>query len=313
MAAFNPKFYHQYRLRSVSLPTTLHPSTVKIEQIVNKLKTFETSSSFSSSFSRADHLSNSLVGLKELYQAIEELLALQITKQALSQHQDNPRVKALVEESVTFIDVCNNSRDTVMQMIQGVRGLRSSFRRNKLGELSIESDISEFNFSRKGLRKEISRSLAKLKSTDNNRGIHLHLFNRSEDHQILTAVKALTEASLLTISTLSSLLLFLSVPVMKSKQSKWSLVSKLMQKGAFAGDQGQRNKLNELENVDIALGDLLIHSSCKENDAGKDKIESAQRKLEALETVLENLENILESLFRHLIRARVSLLNIFSH
>lgn len=305
MAGFNPKSKNHYRVRSVSLPTRSHPSTIRIEQVVNKLKTWEASFSFS----KADKICHSLSGLRELYEGIEELLALPLTQQALAQHQQDSHLNELVEESVRYIDVCSNTRDAVMRLKEGIRGLQSSLRRSKLGESSIENDVAVFVRSRKNLQKEISKSLAKLKHLDNQM-VPMHLSN-SEDDQLPIVLSALTEASLLTISTFSPLLLFLSVPVTKSsKPSRWTLVSKLIYKGVLASE-GERNKLNELENVDIALGDLLLHASYKE--AGiLHKIESAQRMLEALETTLESLESGLELLFRHLIRTRVSLLNILS-
>ncbi|XP_027074311.2 uncharacterized protein [Coffea arabica] len=304
MAAFNPKSKNHYRVRSVSLPTRSHPSTIRIEQAVNKLKTWETSSS---SFSKADKICLSLSGLKELHEGIEELLALPLTQQALSQHQQDHMVNELVEESVRYVDVCSNARDTVMQMKEGIKGLQSSLRRSKLRELRTETDVASFMCSRKILQKEISRSLAKLKHVDN-KMVPLHLSN-SEDDQLSIVLRALTEASLLNISTFSSLLLFLSVPVMKLKPTRWTLVSNFIYKGVLACE-GERNNLNELEDVDIALGNLLIDDSGK--DDGTERIESAQKKLEALETILESLENGLELLFRHLIRTRVSLLNILS-
>ncbi|KAI9165735.1 hypothetical protein LWI28_019550 [Acer negundo] len=121
---------------------------------------------------------------------------------------------------------------------------------------------------------------------------------------------------------LHSLLSYLSAvsPILSSSNTKWSLISKLFHKRVATFDS--QFEENEFESVDIALSEVLLHQQSSkvdqleevdDDDDNDEKIESANVKLEALDCVIGGFEDALESLFRRLIHARVSLLNIISH
>lgn len=302
IAAFSSKASNGYSVRSISLPVRSHPSTIRVEEELNKLKSWEASSS-----SKVETICIGLSGLSELYRYIEELLNLPLTQQALSQHQNQKWFNdLLLESSLMYLDICGNTRDAILLMQETIRELQSSLRRIKVGDLSIESIVTAYNCSRRKMRKEIARSLASLKPMDNEIGAFPML---NLDHHLSAVVRVLNETSLMTSSIFQSLLLFLSVPVLKPKPSRWSLVSKLVQKGALAR-KDQPENMNELEGVDIALSSLLMHNSSK--DIEEQKIQSAQIKLDALDVGMVGLEKCLECLFRHLIQTRVFYLNIIS-
>ena len=302
IAAFSSKASNGYSVRSISLPVRSHPSTIRVEEELNKLKSWEASSS-----SKVETICIVLSGLSELYRYIEELLNLPLTQQALSQHQNQKWFNdLLLESSLMYLDICGNTRDVILLMQETIRELQSGLRRIKVGDLSIESIVTAYNCSRRKMRKEIARSLASLKPMDNEIGAFPML---NLDHHLSAVVRVLNETSLMTSSIFQSLLLFLSVPVLKPKPSRWSLVSKLVQKGALAR-KDQPENMNELEGVDIALSSLLMHNSSK--DIEEQKIQSAQIKLDALDVGMVGLEKCLECLFRHLIQTRVFYLNIIS-
>ncbi|KAG9136968.1 hypothetical protein Leryth_013813 [Lithospermum erythrorhizon] len=300
MEGLSSKSGIQKHIRSVSLPPRSHPATVKVEQAVNKLKSNEVSSA-----SNSEVICSKLCEMTELYVGVEELLGLQFVRRALSQNHHDSRVDELLKESVKFIDVCSNTRDTVMQIKQAIADVQCSVRRMKTGDFSsIEANVAAYILMRKNVQKDIARFISVLKHS---RLVSVPLSN--SDSQFSAALKVLTEASIVTISIFHTLLIFLSVPVLKPRPNRWSLVSKLMNKGALTGED-QSKKMNELENVDFALGKLTLQDSFKHLDA--EKIEMADKSLKDLETRVQVIENGLEDVFKHLIRSRVSLLNIFS-
>ncbi|CAK7355600.1 unnamed protein product [Dovyalis caffra] len=303
MAAFSPKST-PYNVRSISFPARSHPSVAKLEQELNKISSWEAPTSL-----KADKFLCRLSSLGEIYKCVEVLLNLPMTQQALLQHQDEKLVNDMLDGLMRYLDVCGKTRDAIVLMKESVRELQSALRGSKAGgELSIESNVKAYFCARKKLKKEVEKSLASLKQADNIFG-DSPLFNATH-HHLSAIVRVLGEASLITVSTFSSFLLFLSVPVLKPRPSKWSLVSKLVHKGVVACE-GQQENLNELESVDAALASLLVPNSSKDFKA-QDHIQSAQKRLEILDNSIEEIENELDSLFRPLIHARVSLLNILS-
>ncbi|KAA8547567.1 hypothetical protein F0562_003996 [Nyssa sinensis] len=279
-------------------PTRSHPSTIAIEEKLNKLKTWEASST-----TMAETICKSLSGLEELYKCTDDLYNLPLTQQALSQHQHEKWVDVLLDGSMRLLDICGITRDVVSQIKEHVRDLQSALRRRK-GDLSIESSIAKYTCFRKKMKKDAKQLIAALKQMDNKIEA-LPLLDL--DHHVSSVIGVLMEVRAMSISTFQTLLLFLSVPVSKPRPTRWLLVSKLLHKGAVACEDQCAN-LNELESVDIVLQAL-----CRCGSSEGDKMQIAQNSLEALEGSIEVIENSLECMFRHLIKARASLLNIVSH
>ncbi|PRQ47271.1 hypothetical protein RchiOBHm_Chr2g0097881 [Rosa chinensis] len=309
MASFSPKPTKCYNVRSISMPTRSHPTTLRIEEELNKLKSWEvtSTSSSSSNYSKADSLGKGLGGLKDLYTCIEELLHLPLTQKALALHQNEKWVEELLDGSVKYLDVCGNTRDAILTMKESVRVLESALRRRMVGDSSLEDSVNAYVCFRKKMKKEVVKVLAALKQMDQKHEV----FPLDLDNHLAAVVRVLRESSLITSSIFQSLLLFLSTPILKPRASRWSLVSILMQKGVLACESSQSKSMNEMESVDIAISNLFADNASEDVEA--QKIESAQRKLELLDESIEGLENGLEGLFRLLIHTRVSLLNVLSH
>ncbi|XP_004289052.1 PREDICTED: uncharacterized protein LOC101310938 [Fragaria vesca subsp. vesca] len=311
MASFSPKPTKRYNVRSISMPTRSHPTTVRIEEQLNKLKSWEatsTSSSSSSSIcSKAGSLCKGLSGLKDLYTCIEELLQLPLTQKALALHQNEKWVEELLDGSVKYLDVCGNTRDAILTMKESVRELESALRRRLVGDSNLEDSVNAYVSFRKKMKKEVVKVLAAMKQMDQKH----EAFPLDLDNHLAAVVRVLREASLITSSILQSLLVFLSTPVLKARASRWSLVSILVQKGVLACENSGHKNMNEMESVDIAISNLFVDNASEDVEA--EKIESAQRKLEILDESIEGLEDGLDGLFRLLIHTRVSFLNILSH
>ncbi|XP_027347789.1 uncharacterized protein LOC113859172 [Abrus precatorius] len=301
LATFSPKRSSRYGVRSISLPTSSHPSTVRIEEELSKFISWE-----ASLISKVETICFGLSGLANLYKCIEDLLKLPLTQQALGQHQNEKWVNELLDCPVRFLDPLAKTRDSILSMKGSVEELQSALRRRKVGDLNMESLLSTYWTLRRNMRKECTKSLLLLKQIDESFGAPTVL--DLNDH-LYAVVRVLRETSLIASSIFQSLLVFLSSPILKSKPNKWEFVSRLMQRGVFACNNQQKN-INELEKVDLALSSLIMDHMSK--DAEAEKIQSAHERLETLLVSIEEIENRLECLFRRLINTRVSFLNIFS-
>ncbi|KAM7524009.1 hypothetical protein LguiA_013911 [Lonicera macranthoides] len=284
------------QIRSISLPIRSHPTTLRIDEELNKLKTCESSSTPTT----AVNVSKGLLGLEKLYKCVDNLLNLPSTQQVISQYKLEKWVDVLLDEQVRLLDTCSNAMDLVSQMKEHLGDVRSCLRRRK-GDSSTESSIAKFTSFRKKMKKDAKKLIGSLKQMDNeivgSRVLDL-------DNHVSAVIRVLREVSAMSISIFQSLLVFLSVPVSEPNQTKWSLVSNLMQKGRVACE-GQVDNANELERVDAALKSL-----CKYGSSEIEKMQFAQTRLEALESCIEEIESGLECIFRCLIRTRASVLNI---
>ncbi|XP_019182490.1 PREDICTED: uncharacterized protein LOC109177558 [Ipomoea nil] len=254
-------------IRSISLPSRSHPSTQRVEEVLNNLKNMEISSM------AADTVCNGLVGLGELHRCMDDLLNLPQTLQAISQIHNKKWVDELLEKSVEVLDICGIANDTISQLKQHLREALSSLRRRRKGDSSsLEATLTNYTSLRKKMNKDVKRSISSLKKKmDNN-----------DDETIFqdsAVIRVLREANAVTISIFQVVLQFLAMPVlMRPKQSKWSVVSRLVHKGKVECESQEENTNN----------------------------------LETLESQLEVIENELGTTFRCLIKSRSSLLNTVS-
>ncbi|KAL3525209.1 hypothetical protein ACH5RR_013581 [Cinchona calisaya] len=277
-------------IRSISLPCRSHPTTLGIEEELNKFKAWQRSSSSS------ETICKDLCRLAELYKCMDDLLNQPLTIQALiSQHQNEKWADEFLDGSLRLVDICGITRDVVSQFKENVRDLQSSLRRRK-GDLSMEISITKYNSFRKKMKKDAKKSISALKEIDG---------CCSED--VSSVIRVLREVNSTSIAIFQNVFLFLSAQSSKPKPRKWSLVSRLVNKGKVGCENDSQKVENELENVDLAL-----HCLCRNVQSENEKIQLVQNRLETLEGGIEGVENGLEGLFRCLIRSRTSLLNILS-
>ncbi|KAL3591857.1 hypothetical protein D5086_010497 [Populus alba] len=279
----------KYRVRSISLPSRSHPTTLTVEEELNKLKEWE-------ALSTSGSICNGLLGLEDLYKYVDELLNLASTQEVISRHENGKCHNELLDGSVRLLDVCSIARDTMLRFREQIQALQSALRRRK-GDSSIESSVAIFTCFRKKMKKDAKKLIASLKQMDNRLGASSLL---DQDQHLSAVIRVIREVNVINCSIFQSLLLFMSTSS-KPKQSRWSLVSKLMHKGATTCEEKQEN-VNELEAVHAALSEV----------SDSEKVKITYKKLEALVISIEDLESCLERVFRVLIKTRASLLNVIS-
>ncbi|KAF5453836.1 hypothetical protein F2P56_023554 [Juglans regia] len=292
----------KYHVRSISLPSISHPCTLRLEEELNKLRIWEATST-----STSESISHGLVGLDDLYNCMDDLLKMTSTQQVLSQHQHEKYVEELLDGSVRLLDICGITREATLQIREHVQALQSALRRRK-GDSSIESSINNYTCFRKKMKKDAKKLITALKQMENKFGASPAL---DLDHPLSVVIRVLRQVCAMNVSIFQSLLLFCATPVSKPKPKPtgWSLVSKMMHKGATACEEKQE-KVNQMQDVDAAVGTLRRDASSKESDT--EKTQSAHRRLKDLVISIEDLENGLGCVFRRLIKTRASLLNIIS-
>ncbi|KAK9012329.1 hypothetical protein V6N11_040386 [Hibiscus sabdariffa] len=221
------------------------------------------------------------------------------TQQVLSVHRHEKCVDELLDGYVRLLDICGIARDCMFQVKEHVCVLQSALRRRRRkGDSSIEGDILRYTSFRKEMKKQAKKLVVELKRIDDKLDASPCL---DQDNHFSAVIRVLGQVNAMNASIFRSLFSFLSAPV-PSKQTRWSLVAKLMHKGVIACEENQ-DVVNEFESVDAAL---CRHTSDAE------KMQIVHKRLVALESSIEGVENRVECLFRHLIKARTSLLNIIS-
>lgn len=260
-------------ISSSTTPGCSHQTTEKLKEAINNLKALQVSTT-----SSAEVMYNGLLGLEELYKCVNVLLNLPQTLEAFSQYHLGKMVEDLLDKSVRLLDLCGTTRELVLQYKENVQHLQSSLKRRKKKD-STTTIIIMTKFNSK-IKKEAKRLAMMLKQMDQE--TERSFVPKHADQDTIDMIKTLKEANAMRISMFQMFLSFLSIPLLKPKLSKWSLVSRLLvNKGRLTCQDGQEDEKMDLEN-----------------------------RLEPFQAHLHNFENGLEGIYRCMSRSRSSLLNI---
>ncbi|GLT86004.1 hypothetical protein SLE2022_041670 [Rubroshorea leprosula] len=269
--------------RSKSFPSRPHPFTSEVDEHLSRLASSESASTSSST------LCQKLNGLQDLHDSIEKLLQLPLNQQALSSELNQKYVDELLDGSVRLFDVCTTAKDSLLQTKECIQELQSVLRRRRGTEITHE--VKKYLASRKAVKKAVLKALKNLKNKQN---------KYSETGAI---INLLQEAQAVTLNVMESLLHFVSGPEAGSKTSRLSVVSKLFRNKKVGCEEEHENEIANAESK------LLSIISGKTNI----EIENAQNQLQQADSCIQNLEEGLESIYRQLIKARVTILNILNH
>ncbi|XP_020207631.1 uncharacterized protein LOC109792622 [Cajanus cajan] len=292
-------------VRSISLPTRVHPSSQRVEALLNHLKPHHLPQSVSTTTSlEAETIQSDLVVLAELYNCMEELFHSPQTQQALLHYQNGKLVEEALCGSVTLLDACGTARDLLLALKEHMQALQSAMRRRR-GYSSIESSICEYDSFKKKAKKEITKQLEAMKRMENKvNSFALVGQSQTQDQHLIFLARVLREASIITISIFRSLLLFLSMPGLRTKGT--SMISKLKPR-LFSSEKEHKN----INVVDLSSVCTLLGRG-NQSDV-KFEVQSALRVLETLNISIEGLDGGLDCIFRRIVQNRVSFLNMLAH
>ncbi|KAI3712790.1 hypothetical protein L1987_71355 [Smallanthus sonchifolius] len=268
--------------RSISLPSRLHPTSLRVEAELNKLREWEIRSCSSSETLTADIIHTGLFGLSEVYRCMEELVYSSFT-------QHRALLEQALDHSLKLLDACGIIKDTQQKMKEQALCLQSSLRRRG------KREISSYLGLRKKLKKDASNCIRSLKRSERK----FEILPSSKDYHSEMVVKIFRDLNLMTSRVLQSLLVFLSSPrsMIKNTSGGCSFVSRLWPTEKI------KNIMSEVDSVDDALF-CVLH--------GMEDMTMAHRKLEHLVINFGSIEAGLDVVFRRLIRYRVSILNVIT-
>ncbi|KMT12774.1 hypothetical protein BVRB_4g088680 [Beta vulgaris subsp. vulgaris] len=255
-----------YHTRSYSFPSNSHPIVDQLDESLCRLRSSQAASTSS--------VTNKLTDLKDLYKCVEEFLQLPLNQKNVSQTQC---VEQVLDGSLRLLDICNTSRDVLVQSRERLQDIQSVLRRRCSGELNITNEVAEYIKTRKTSKKIIKKCLKDIKEVDN-----------TNEANVLNEVQAMT------VEVFKSMLSYIG----GSKKSSWSFSKLISQKS----EKETTASISEFDAVDATL-ELICHKKTANVDMSQ---------LVKLESEIQEIDEVLECLFRHLVKTRSTLLNVLS-
>ncbi|KAL2944804.1 UPF0739 protein C1orf74 [Bienertia sinuspersici] len=263
-----------YHTRSFSFPSKSHPVADQLSEQLCRLRSSQTASTSS--------MASRLTELKDLYKCVDEFLQLPQNQKIISQTYSEQWVEEVINGSLRLLDICSTSQEVLVQSKEQIQDIQSVLRRRCSNEVNMTNEFSAYLQSRKSSKKMIKKSLKDIKEVE----------KTNEANAIDSMLK---DVQAITADVFKSLLSYIS----GSQKSSW-FFSKLVRQKA---EKETAAPISKFEAVDATL-ELI----CQKKTANVDMSQIVQ-----LESKVQEIDEVVECLFRHLVKARVTLLNVLSN
>ncbi|CAN4123073.1 unnamed protein product [Withania somnifera] len=273
-----------FHVRSASLPCRSHPLISQLRDDLNGLKSW----AFKPENRTCSWLCDGLNQLKIVHESLDDLLQLPQTRESLHGHSD--LVEKLLDDFLHFVDVYGIFQTLILTFKEEHLAAQVAVRRKD------ESKIASYTKALRKMAKEMNKLAANVQC----------MGKYSVPQQIVPAPDGDTEPAevmkdIIEVTQLVSTALFngLAVSIASPKPScSWIGLGKKTKK--VKEDEGI------VEFVEMGLENLL------RKNKGDEDLKIVSKKMHELEDCICEIENFREKVFRSLINAKVSLLNVFT-
>ncbi|KAI3765646.1 hypothetical protein L2E82_15687 [Cichorium intybus] len=294
MAAMSSNIKPHCHVRSNSLPSTSDQPNV-----FNEIYRFQASKETNTSCSSSSFLGNKLSCLNDMYESIQPFLTLPSTQQSLAQGCYKEQLNKFLDELLGLLDLCSTTKDALSISMDCAKELQSVIRRKRGNNHGLTSSVKDYQSQRRKVKRVVCKTLSSLKKQST--------VSVKEDSRAKSNINILKEMRLNTLAVFKLLSNFVLGSNRQSKPKGWSLVSKMIS-GELA--QCQRTpEETEVQKVDQELQTLITYMKIESDSLDVDHI---QKGLAEMEFTLGDLSEQVECLYRHLIKTRVSILNILN-
>ncbi|KAK9050489.1 hypothetical protein SSX86_030541 [Deinandra increscens subsp. villosa] len=204
-------------VRSISLPSKSHSSTLQVEDELTHLRSREASLA---STAIVETICGSLAWLKKLYTSVNDLISLPQTQEALSHRKDDRLIDELLDRSMRLLDVCGSIKDAMEPVKDHIKNIESALRRGK-------AEVLKTDASSLLKMKDAKRAILALKQIDDKIGF---IALSDLDHHRSSLMSSLRDTSALSFSIFGSLLSSKTIFVWKPKSTIWTMVSSMIHK-----------------------------------------------------------------------------------
>ncbi|KAG7618546.1 hypothetical protein AtNW77_Chr4g0314971 [Arabidopsis thaliana] len=294
-------------VRSVSLPSRIHPLSVKLRTALSRLSIWRRSSSsisVSASFGYETVLIG-LVNLTELYGCVHELLESPYVKHTLLHHQEGKLLEESLDGSVLLLDVYEGTREVIVAMREHVTNLKSALRRKG----SLEKEAKAYFNLRKKANKEISKQINALKKMETR-----DISTNTDQDPAIASTSVLRETIEITVSMFRHLLLFLStIPPPPSPAKIFKTTIGFLSIPFVSSSLSDKSLIliKEMKSLDnVFLGSIL---DSRKTLFEVETMENEKMRRDVVEDGFRDLEAGLDSVSKCLVKNRVLFLNILSN